>query len=130
MNTHSNKLERMLKSQDSVEKMNESRQAQEQNISALQPVEDDCGPQVVGEATSAINDVLDLNQNHDGDDATATSFEELVSSLNADQARMYEQVKSHLEHQALHENDTCKCTDFKPLHVCKWCGRYWKVFLD
>ena len=117
MNTHSNKLERMLKSQESVEKINEARQAQVQNVSAPQPVKDDCGPQVVGESRSAMNDVLDLNQNHDGDDATATSFEELVSSLNSDQARVFERVKSHLEHQALHENDTCKCTDFKLLHM-------------
>ena len=100
-----------------MEKINEARQAQEQNVSAPQPVQDDCGSQVVGEATSAMNDVLDINQNHNGDDATATSFEELVSSLNADQARVFERVKSHLEHQALHENDTCKCTDFKPLHM-------------
>ena len=65
----------MLKSKESVETINEARQAQEQNVSAQQPVEDDCGSQVVGEATSAMNDVLDFNQNHDGDDATATSFE-------------------------------------------------------
>ena len=116
MNTHSNKLQRMLKSQERVQKINEARQAQEQNISEPQPVEDDSGPHVVGEATSAMHDVFDLNHNNDSDDATA-SFEELVSSLNADQSRVFEQVKSHLEHQALHENDMCKCTDFKPLHM-------------
>ena len=112
--THSNKLQRMLKSQERVQKINEARQAQEQNISEPQPVEDDSGPHVVGETTSAMHDVLDLNHNNDSDDAT-TRFEELVSSL--DQSRVFEQVKSHLEHQALHENDGCKCTDFKPLHT-------------
>ena len=116
MNTHSNKLQRMLKSQERVQKINEARQAQEQNISEPQPVEDDSGPYVVGEAISAMHDVFDLNHNNDSDDAT-TSFEELVSSLNADQSRVFEQVKSHLEYQALHENDRCKCTDFKPLHT-------------
>ena len=62
MNTHSNKLQRMLKSQESVEKINEARQAQEEDVTGLQPDEDDNGPQVVGEATSAMHDVLDLNQ--------------------------------------------------------------------
>ena len=113
MNTHSNKLQRMLKSQESVEK-NEARQAQEPNISEPQPVEDDSGPQVVGEATSAMHDVIDLNHNNDSDKC---NLEELVSSLNADRGRVFEQVKSHLEHQALHENDRCKGTDFKPLYM-------------
>ena len=26
-------------------------------------------------------------------------------------------VKGHLEHQLQHENDACKCSDLKPLHV-------------
>ena len=65
------------------------------------------GLQVMGEATAAMNDAFDLHQNDD----------ELVSSLNADQSRVFKQVKSHLEHQAMHERKTCTFHDLKPLHM-------------
>ena len=101
MNTHSNKLQQMLKSQEGVQKINEARQAQEENVSEPQPAEDDdSGPQVAEEATSAMNDMLNLHHNDDSDDGAG--LEELVSSLNYDQGRVFEQVKSHLQHQALH----------------------------
>ena len=74
------------------------------------PLEVDDGPQVVGEATTSMNDVYDLHHNNDGD---APNYEELVCSLNADQGRVLEQIK----HQAFHENNKCKCTDFRPLHL-------------
>ena len=65
LNTHSEKLQRMLKARDSVKKNDEVRQAQEEDITDSKPVEDDDedGPQVAGEATSAMHDVLDLQQN-------------------------------------------------------------------
>jgi hypothetical protein len=104
----------MLKANERVQKINEARKAQEENVPTdTGPVEDN-GPQVAGEATSAMNDVLDLHQNNDND---GPSLQELVSSLNADQARVYERVKSHLEHQLVHEKSQCKCTDFRPLHM-------------
>ena len=112
MDTHSEKLERMLKSKERVQKINEARQAQEENGVDNKPVEVDDGSQVVGEA--AMNDVYDLHHNNDGD---APNYEEFVCSLNADQGRVLEQIKSHLEHQAFHENNKCKCTDFRPLHL-------------
>ena len=68
------------------------------------------GPQVAGEATSAMHDVLDLQQN----ESDRPSLVELVSSLNADQSCVYEH---HLEHQVLHECDCCQCKDLKPLHM-------------
>ena len=40
-----------------------------------------------------------------------------MSSLNADQARIFDQVKKHLEHQAHHESDMCKCNHLKPLRM-------------
>ncbi|CAI8005303.1 hypothetical protein GBAR_LOCUS4133 [Geodia barretti] len=61
-----------------------------------------------------MNDVLDLHQNNESD---GPSLEELVQSLNTDQARVYEHVKSHLEHQLTHEKKQCSCTDLKPLHM-------------
>ena len=114
MNTHSQKLQQMLKSKECVEKINEAGQAREDNAAQPQPVEEDDGPQVAGEARAAMNDVLCLQQN---DENKGPSLDELVSSLNADQSRVFERVKLHLEHQVLHENGGCKCTDFKPLHM-------------
>ena len=40
-----------------------------------------------------------------------------MQSLNTDQARVYEQVKSHLKHQLKHEKKECHCTDLQPLHM-------------
>ena len=114
MNMHSEKLKRMLESRERVQKINEARQAQEEDVKQDQLVDVDDGPQIAGEATAAMNDVFDLHHNNDGDSST---YEELASSLNVDQGRVLEQVKSHLEHQAFHESGKCKCTDFKPLHM-------------
>ena len=30
---------------------------------------------------------------------------------------MYEKIRSHLEHQVLHEQHNCQCADYKPLHM-------------
>ena len=114
LNTHSEKLQQMLQARKSVEKINEARQAQEQAVEEPGPVEEDSGPQVAGEAISAMKDVFDLHQN---DESNGPSFEELVSSLNPDQERVYGQVKAHLQHQVEHETGHCKCTDLKPLHM-------------
>ena len=45
------------------------------------------------------------------------SLDDLVSSLNVDQTRIFEQVKSHLEHQVMHESGMCTCSVFKPMHM-------------
>ena len=60
-----------------------------------------------------MHDVLDLQQN----ESDGPSLEELVLSLNADQSRVYQQVKAHLVHQVLHECGWCQCKDLKPLHM-------------
>ena len=60
-----------------------------------------------------MHDVLDLQQN----DNNGPSLQELVSSLNADQARIFDQVKKHLKHQAYHESGMCKCSHLKPLRM-------------
>ena len=58
---------------------NQCCQAQEENVSEPQPVEDDdSDPRVAGEATSAINDMLDLH--HNDDSADRAGLEELVST--------------------------------------------------
>ena len=51
-----------------------------------EPMEEDEGPQVAREATSAMHDVANLQDNEDG----GPSLEESVLSLNADQARIFE----------------------------------------
>ena len=105
----------MLKARGSAKKINEARQAQEEDVNDSNPVEDD-GPQVAGEATSAMHNVLDLQQN----ESEGPSLEELVSSFNADQLRVYECIKAHLEHQVLHERDLCQCKEFKPCLSVVW----------
>ena len=111
LDIHSKKLLRMLDARETVQKINEPRQAEEERVPEPEPIDE--GPQIVGEATSAMHDVLDLQSNDEG----GPSLEQLVSSLNADQARIFDQVKRHLEHQAQHENDMCKCSHFRPLHM-------------
>ena len=105
----------MLRAREHVQQINEARRAQEENVTNEPgPVEDDNGPQVAGEATSAMNDVLDLHQN---DESDGPSLDELVQSLNTNQARVYDHVKSHLEHQLTHEKEQYSCADFKPLQT-------------
>ena len=112
LNTHSEKLLRMLEARNTVQKINEARQTEQEAMQQLQPLEEDERPQVVGEARSAMNDVFDLQHNDD-----TTSFEDLVSSLNTDQTRIFKHVQSHLQHQGCHETGNCKCNDFRPLHM-------------
>ena len=113
LNIHSEKLQRMLKANENVQKINEARQAEQENLTVPEPVQEDEGPQVAGEATSAMHDVVDLQQNNE----SGPSFDVLVSSLNVDQSLIFRHVKDHLEHQVRHESDTCKCSDWKPLHM-------------
>ena len=57
LNTHSDKLQRMLKAKE------KARQAQDQDVKGPDKVEeddDDVGPQLADEATSAMHDVLEL----------------------------------------------------------------------
>ena len=111
--THTRRsFERCLKP-GSVQKINEARQAEAEDVTDADPLEEDDGPQVLGEATSAMNDVVDLHQG----DKNCPNFEELVTSLNTDQARIFQQIKVHLEHQSKHENGECTCTDLTPLHM-------------
>ena len=84
LNIHSEKFQRMLKANENVQKINEARQAKQENVTVPEPVEENEGPQGAGEATSAMHDVVDLQQN----DESGPSFDDLVSSLNVDQGRL------------------------------------------
>jgi len=103
----------MLQANENVQKMNEARQAEQQQVPLPEPVEEDEGPRVAGEATSAMHDVADLQHT----DNAGPTLSELASSLNEDQAIVFERVKYHLEHQVQHKSGTCKCSEFKPLHL-------------
>ena len=72
LNTHSEKLQRMLKAKENVEKLNEARQAEQEKVTVAEPMEEDDGPQVAGEATSAMNDAANLQEN----DNSGPSLEE------------------------------------------------------
>ena len=103
------KLEAMLAAQSNVRQINEARQAegQEEKVD-----KDDDDPQLIGEARTAMNDVVDIN---------ASSFSELslddrVAMLNGDQKRIFDNVKAHLLHQKCHEANECSC-DLKPLRM-------------
>ena len=56
----------------------------------------------MGEANSAMNDLMDLNANN-ADKSNQLSLDERVSVLNVDQRRLFENVNSHLVHQIQHE---------------------------
>ena len=109
------RVKRMLIAIERVQQINEARRAWEEAVPTEPgPEEDDDGPQVAGEATSAMNDLVDL---HQYSDTKGSSLEELVQSFNPNQARVYEQVKYHLEHQLKHEKKECHYTDLQPLHM-------------
>ena len=113
LNVHSDKLQKMLTARENVQRINEARQAQVEDVPIPEPSEEDEGPQVAGEATSAMHDVANFQEAH----KNTISFDELVSSLNVDQKRVFQLVKYHLEHQLQHENGACKCSDMKPFHM-------------
>ena len=60
LKTHSEKLCKMVKAQDTVQKI-KARQANEETMKVSEPMEEDEGPQVVGEARSAMGNILDLH---------------------------------------------------------------------
>ena len=92
-------------------KINESRQAEQQQVPVSEPIQGDEGPQVA--ASSAMHDMADLQHS----DNYGPSLDELASSLNADQIRIFDKIKCQLQHQVQHETGTCNFSDLKPLHM-------------
>ena len=78
INIHSENI--ILKANENVLKINEAMQAEQEDVTVPEPVEEDEGPEVAtGEATSAV---VDLQRNDESD----PSFNDLVRSLNVDQS--------------------------------------------
>jgi hypothetical protein len=73
-------------------KARESMKRQEEDTTHSKPLENDDkdSPQVAGEVTSAMDDLLDLQQN----ESDRPNVEELVSSLNADQSPVVKNTSS------------------------------------
>ena len=104
---HHDKLQQMLTARTQVKKITEARQ-EDQPPPGVQDDARNDGPQVEGEAQSAMNDVRDLE---------GGNLEERVSMMNKDQARIFQQIKEHLLHQERHETSACQCSDLKPMHM-------------
>ena len=99
---HHAKVKRALQALSNVKKINEARQAdgKEEEVS-----KEDDEPQLIVEAKTAMNDVLDMNTNS----SDKLSLEERVGMLNDDQRRIFENIKTHLYHQQRHEANDCSC---------------------
>ena len=89
------KLQTMLRANENVQKINEARQAEQQQVPVCEPIEGDEGPQVAGEASSAMHDVADLQHS----DNSGPSLDELASLLNADQTRLFDKIKCQLQYK-------------------------------
>ena len=91
------RMQEVVKARTIVKVINEAR---EELCAKQEPIEDE-GPQVLGEATTAKKDVVEMCVKVDD----SLSFEERVSMLNADQRRVFDGV-SDLK---LHEAKQCSC---------------------
>ena len=49
----------------------------------------------------------------------------LIVKINADQTRIFDTIKYHLQHPVQHESGACNCncSDLKPHALHQWCGR-------
>jgi len=98
----------MSEAQSNIKKINEARHADgEEKISK------DDEPRLMGEAKTAMNDIIDMNVKSSSD----LSLESREAMLNADQRRIFDNVKSHLLHQQQHEEKKCHRSDLKPLQM-------------
>ena len=101
------KLQKMLKAQSNILKINEARQAD--GVEEKVNKEDD-DPQLMGEAKTAMKVVVEMNN------SDTLTLEDRITMLNDDQRRIFNQIKNHLFHQKQHEDNECQC-EFKPLRM-------------
>ena len=111
-----------------MRKINEARKTLA--IEREESMEENRGMQVAGEAKCAVQEMHDLQSNQPSDISDSMSLDERASMLNSDQRRIFEDVKSVLLHQKLHEEGKCSCGDLKPLrHFVSGVGGTGKSFL-
>ena len=107
------RLQTMLEAQTALRVINEARQ--ENNIAQEEshnPLDDE--PQLLGEARSAMDDLVDMMNAQEPD---SLNLKERVAMLNADQKRVFDKVKDHLIHQQRHEASECSCDELTPLRM-------------
>ena len=113
MEGHHEKLQKILKAQATVRKINEHREVSEELCPKTNDHDESAGLEIPGEAAvTAMNDVNEMDV-CDKDDIT---LKECVKMLNADQIRIFQMVTNHLCHQKQHELGKCQCNDLRPLH--------------
>ena len=106
--SYHSKLSTMLAAASKVKSINEAWQA---NMEEKEAKEDN-EPQLLGEARTAMSEVIDMKASTPGQ----LTLNERVSMLNQDQRRVFDNVKAHFLHQKLHEANQCSC-DFVPLRM-------------
>ena len=104
MYSHHDRWQQMLKANAKVKEINEARQ--EEATFSVDKENKDKGPQIVGQATAAMNDVQELQVNCTDE----ISLEVRIDKLNADQSRVFKRMSEHLLHQQKHESGMCKCS--------------------
>ena len=116
MQDHHKKLTKSLECRKIIQDLNEARAKdrdvpQDCNEEERQMLDNE-GPQVVGCAADAMQDLRDMM------DACANpklALSDRIGMLNVDQRRIFDKIEAHLNHQKLHESKQCNCTDYKPL---------------
>ena len=99
----------MLEAAANVIKINEAREADGKDEKVN---EKDNDPQLIGEAKTAMIDVVSMNISS----SDKLTLEDRVSMLNNNQKRVFDNVKTHLVHQKCHEDNQCSC-DIKPMRM-------------
>ena len=107
---HHTKLQQMLHANTKVKEINDARHEEEKGSDHDYP---ELGPCVAGEVKCAVNDLNDLQHKPEN----RVSLEDRIAMLNADQARIFQDVSNHFTHQQRHETGLCKCSDLQPLHM-------------
>ena len=111
-----NKLSKALECHKLVQELNEARPKdpdvpQDCNEEEKRMLDEIEGPQVVGRAVDAMQDLRDMM---DACVNPELALSDRVRMLNADQRRVFDNIKNSLDHQKLHESKQCDCTSHKP----------------
>lgn len=107
------KLQMMVEASSTFKAINEARKA-DSNLELPENKEDDDGPQLDGEAKSAMQDANDIDSKALD---TKLTLEDRINMLNADQRRVFDRIKKHLTHQQQHEMKQCGCCDLESLKL-------------